>query len=45
MLLKFEELFDVMLEDWKLPPVSFELNEGAKPYHGRQQAIPYPKDT
>jgi hypothetical protein len=30
-LLKFEELFDGMLRDWKLPPVSFELKEGAKP--------------
>jgi hypothetical protein len=36
--LKFEELFDGMLGDWKLPPVCFELKEGAKPYHGR----PYP---
>jgi len=35
LLLKFEELFDGMLGDWKLPPVSFELKEGAKPYHGR----------
>jgi hypothetical protein len=24
-----------MLKDWKLPPVSFELKEDAKPYHGR----------
>jgi hypothetical protein len=38
LLLKFEELFDGTLGDWKLPPVSFELKEGAKPYHGR----PYP---
>ncbi len=36
--LMFKELFDGMLEDWKLPPVSFELKEGAKPYHSR----PYP---
>ncbi len=35
MLLKFEELSDGTLGDWKLPPVSFELKEGAKPYHGR----------
>jgi hypothetical protein len=35
---KFEELFDGMLGDWKLPLVSFELREGAKSYHGR----PYP---
>ncbi len=38
LLLKFEKLFDGTLGDWKLPPVSFELKEGAKPYHGR----PYP---
>ncbi len=37
-LLKFKPLFDGTLDDWKLPPVSFELKEGMKPYHGR----PYP---
>jgi hypothetical protein len=37
-LLKFELLFDDTLGDWKLLPVSFELKEGMKPYHGR----PYP---
>jgi hypothetical protein len=31
LLLKYEELFDGMLGDWKLPPVSFKLKEGAKP--------------
>jgi hypothetical protein len=43
LLLKFEELFDGMLGDWKLPPVSFELKKKcqAVPW----QAIPYPKDT
>ncbi len=40
LLLEFEELFDSMLGDWKLPPVSFELKEGAKPYHGRPYPIP-----
>jgi hypothetical protein len=40
LLLKFEELFDGMLGDWKLPPVSFELKEGAKSYHGRPYPIP-----
>ena len=29
-----------MLRDWKLPPVSIELKEGAKPYHGRPYSIP-----
>jgi hypothetical protein len=37
-LLKFVLLFDGTLGDWKLPPVSFELKEGMKPYDGR----PYP---
>jgi hypothetical protein len=37
-LLKFEPLFDGTIGDWKLLPVSFELQEGMKPYHGR----PYP---
>jgi hypothetical protein len=37
-LLKFESLFHGTLGAWKLPPVSFDLNEGMKPYHGR----PYP---
>jgi hypothetical protein len=39
LLLKYEELFDGTLEDWKLPPVSIELKEGAKPYHGRPYSI------
>jgi hypothetical protein len=38
LLLKYKELFYGTLGDWKLPPVSIELKEGAKPYHGR----PYP---
>jgi hypothetical protein len=38
-LLKFESLFDGTLGDSRnIPPVSFELKEGMKPYHGR----PYP---
>ena len=40
-LLKFESLFDGLLGDWKLPPVSFELKEGMKPYHGRPYPIPH----
>jgi hypothetical protein len=40
LLLKFKELFGGMLRDWKLLPVSFELKEGAKPYHGRPYPIP-----
>ncbi len=40
LLLKFEELFDGKLGDWKLPPVSFKLKEGAKLYHGRPYPIP-----
>ncbi len=37
-LLRFESLFDGTLGDWKLPPVSFELKEGMKPFYGK----PYP---
>jgi hypothetical protein len=40
LLIKFEELCDGMLGDWKLLPVSFKLKEGAKPYHGRPYPIP-----
>jgi hypothetical protein len=40
-LLKFEWLFDGTLSDWKLPPVSFELKECMKPYHGRPYPIPH----
>ncbi len=40
LLLKFEELFNGTLGDWKLLPVSFELKEGAKLYHGRPYPIP-----
>ncbi len=40
LLLKYEELFDGMLGDWNLPPVSIELKEGAKPYHDRPYPIP-----
>jgi hypothetical protein len=40
LLLRFKELFDGTLGDWKLPHVSFELKEGAKPYHGRPYPIP-----
>ena len=34
-LTKFEDLFDETLGDWNTEPVSFELKEGSKPYHGR----------
>jgi hypothetical protein len=40
LLLKYKELFDGTLGDWKLPPVSIELKDGAKPYHGRPYPIP-----
>ncbi len=41
MLLKFKLLFNGILGDWKLLPVSFELKEGMKPYHGRPYPIPH----
>ena len=34
LLMEFEELFHGTLGDWKTEPVSFELKEGSKPYHG-----------
>jgi hypothetical protein len=40
-LLKFEPLFNGTLGNWKLPPVSFELKEGMKPYHDRHYPIPH----
>ncbi len=39
--LKFQSLFDGTLGDWKLLPVSFELKDGMKPYHGRPYPIPH----
>jgi hypothetical protein len=41
LLTEYEPLFDGTLDAWKTTPVSFELKEGAKPYHGR--AFPIPK--
>jgi hypothetical protein len=40
-LLRFESLFDGTLGDWNLPPVSFELKQGMKPYDGRPYPIPH----
>ncbi len=36
-----ESLFDGTLGDSKLLPLSFELKEGMKPYHGRPCPIPH----
>ena len=35
----YEEFFDGTLGDWNRPPVSIEMREGAKPYHGRPYSI------
>eukprot|EP00804_Cyclotella_cryptica_P013951 CCRYP_002461-RA/>CCRYP_002461-RA protein AED:0.43 eAED:0.43 QI:0/-1/0/1/-1/1/1/0/99 len=40
LLTEFEELFDGTLGDWYTEPVSFELEEGAKPYHGKAYPVP-----
>ena len=40
LLKEFEELFDRTLGDWKTEPVSFERQEGTKPYHGRPYPVP-----
>jgi hypothetical protein len=43
---EFEDLFDGTLGVWDTEPVTFELKEGAKPYHGRAFPIPQVrKDT
>jgi hypothetical protein len=41
LLLDFESLFDGTLGDWNRPPVSIDMKNGAKPYHGRP--TPYRK--
>jgi hypothetical protein len=40
LLTEYEELFDGTLCDWKTKPISFELKEGAKPYHDRPSPVP-----
>ena len=40
LLKEFEELFNGTLGDWRREPVSFELKDGAKPYHGRPYPVP-----
>ncbi len=40
LLLNYKELFDGTLGDWKMLPVSIELKESTKPYHGRPYPIP-----
>ncbi len=40
MLTEFEELFDGTLGDWKTEPISFELKDSVKPYHGRAYPVP-----
>ena len=40
LLTEFEELFDGTLSDWNTEPVSFELKEGTKPFHGRPFPVP-----
>jgi hypothetical protein len=40
LLQKYESLFDGTSGDWKTKPVSFQLKEGASPYHGRAFSVP-----
>ncbi len=40
-LLKYELLFNGTLDDCNLPPVSFELKEGMKPYLDKPYPIPH----
>ncbi len=41
LLTKYEDLFDGTLGDWNTEPVSFELKEDTKPYHGRAYPVPH----
>jgi len=41
LLLDDESLFDGTLGDWNRLPVSIELKDWAKPYHGRPYPIGY----
>ena len=46
LLTEYEELFDGTLGDWNTEPISFELKEGTKPYHGMPFPVPrLHKDT
>eukprot|EP00956_Cyclotella_meneghiniana_P001869 scaffold2043_cov39-Cyclotella_meneghiniana.AAC.3 len=40
LLREFEDLFDGTLGVWNTEPVSFELKEGATPYHSRPYPVP-----
>jgi hypothetical protein len=44
LLLNFKELFDGMLRDWKLQPISLELGTGGRCQAVPWQALPHPKD-
>ena len=39
LLTEYEVLFDGTLGNWNTKPVSFELKEGTKPYHGRPLSV------
>ena len=41
LLTEFEVLFDGTLGDFKMDPISFELKEKAKAFHGRPFPIPH----
>ena len=41
LLKRYETLFDGTLGDWQTNPVKFNLQLGAKPYHGRAFPIPH----
>ena len=40
LLIKFKDLFDGSLGDWKLDPISIDLKPDAKPYHGKSYQVP-----
>jgi hypothetical protein len=41
LLLRFEQLFDGTLGDWKTSPAKLYLRDGIRPYHGRAFPVPF----
>ena len=41
LLIKFQDIFDGTLGEWKTDPVDFELKEGAPPYSQRHYPVPH----
>ena len=44
LLKKYKPLFDGTLGTWNIDPVSIEIKEGSKPYHGKAYPVPHVYD-